>query len=112
MYLVQTYTKYFKKTQQNLYKSKKLKMPRPELYVIYVGDRKQARRAFLSEEFFDGKDICLDVKVKMIYDGKKGDIINQYVIFTKVCNEQIAIHGRTRKKRCRSQSESVKTETF
>ena len=51
----------------------------------------------LSEEFFDGKDICLDVKVKMIYDGKKGDIINQYVIFTKVCNEQIAIHGRTRK---------------
>lgn len=98
MYLVQTYTKYFKKTQQNLYKSKKLKMPRPELYVIYVGDRKtRPEELSLSEEFFDGKDICLDVKVKMIYDGKKGDIINQYVIFTKVCNEQIAIHGRTRK---------------
>ncbi|HBA49431.1 MAG TPA: hypothetical protein DCZ91_16875, partial [Lachnospiraceae bacterium] len=23
------------------------------------------------------------------------DIINQYVVFTKVCNEQIAIHGRS-----------------
>ena len=26
----------------------------------------------------------------MIYDGKSGDIINQYVVFTKVCNEQVA----------------------
>lgn len=33
----------------------------------------------------------------MIYDGKEGDIINQYVIFTKVCNEQIVLHGRTQK---------------
>lgn len=28
---------------------------------------------------------------------KEGDIINQYVIFTKVCNEQIALYGRTQK---------------
>ena len=33
----------------------------------------------------------------MIYDGKEGDIINQYVLFTKVCNEQIALYGRTQK---------------
>ena len=33
----------------------------------------------------------------MIYDGKEGDIINQYVIFTKVCNEQMKKYGRTRK---------------
>ena len=33
----------------------------------------------------------------MIYDGEEGDIINQYVIFTKVCNEQIALHGKTQK---------------
>jgi hypothetical protein len=33
----------------------------------------------------------------MVYDGKEGDIINQYVIFTKVCNEQMKKHGRTRK---------------
>lgn len=37
------------------------------------------------------------MKVKMIYDGEDGDIINQYIIFTKVCNEQIAIHGRSQK---------------
>lgn len=38
----------------------------------------------------------LDVKVKMIYDGKEGDIINQYVAFTKIYNEQVKLHGRTR----------------
>ena len=51
----------------------------------------------MSKEFFDGKEICLDVKVKMIYDGKEGDIINQYVRFTKMCNEQVSLYGRTRK---------------
>lgn len=98
MYLVQTYREYFKETKQDIYKSKKLKVPIPELYVIYTGDRKaRPEEISLSEEFFDGKDICLDVKVRMIYDGKEGDIINQYVRFTKVCNEQTALYGRSRK---------------
>ena len=51
MYLVQTYREYFKETKQDVYKSKKLKMPVPELYVIYTGKRKdrpdKARREFL-----------------------------------------------------------------
>ena len=98
MYLVQTYREYFKETKQDIYKSRKLKMPAPELYVIYTGERKsRPEEISFSEEFFDGKDICLDVKVKMIYDGKEGDIINQYVKFTKVCNEQVSLYGRTRK---------------
>ncbi len=29
-------------------------------------------------------------------DDKEGDIINQYVVFTKVMNDQIKIYGRTR----------------
>lgn len=63
----------------------------------YTGDRKtRPRQISLSREFFDGKKCCVDVKVKMIYDGKKGSIINQYVTFTKICNEQVALHGRTR----------------
>ena len=98
MYLVQTYRKYFRKTKQNLYKSKKLEMPEPELYVIYTGNRKtRPEEISLKEEFFDGKDICIDVKVKMVYDGRDGDIISQYIEFTKVCNGQIEVYGRTRK---------------
>ena len=98
MYLVQTYREYFRKTKQDLYKSKKLEMPEPELYVIYTGNRKtRPEEISLKEEFFDGKDICIDVKVKMVYDGRDGDIISQYVEFTKVCNGQTEVYGRTRK---------------
>ncbi len=46
--------------------------------------------------FFGGKQTAIDVKVKVIMDGCKGDIINQYVTFTKVINEQVGIFGRTR----------------
>ena len=98
MYLVQTYHDYFERTKQSLYKSKKVQIAMPELYVIYTGDRKEKPSEIsLSQEFFDGKECCLDVRVKMIYDGKEGEIINQYIVFTKVCNEQIALYGRTQK---------------
>ncbi len=40
IYLMTTYQDYFKRTKQNLYASRKIKMPKPELYVIYTGDRK------------------------------------------------------------------------
>lgn len=98
MYMVQTYHDYFDRTKQNLYKSKKVKIPVPEIYVIYTGDRKtRPSEVSLVQEFFNGRQSCIDVKVKMIYDGEEGDIINQYVIFTKVCNEQMALHGRSQK---------------
>ena len=98
MYMVQTYHDYFSRTKQNLYKSKRVKIPVPEIYVIYTGNRKtRPSEVSLAQEFFEGKESCIDVKVKMIYDGEKGDIINQYVIFTKVCNEQMDLYGRSQK---------------
>lgn len=66
--------------------------------MLYTGERKtRSSEISLSQEFFAGKDCGIDVRVKMIYDGKEGDIINQYVLFTKICNEQMKEHGRTRK---------------
>lgn len=98
MYLVQTYREYFRVTEQDIYNSTKLKMPKPELYVIYTGNKKERPEEIsFSEEFFGGEDICIDVKAKIIYDGREDDIIHQYVTFTKVCQEQVSIHGRTRK---------------
>ena len=97
LYLAQTYQEYFESTKQNVYGSKKLELPKPEMYVIFTGNRKtRPEYLYLSKEFFGGDDSVLDVKVKMIYDGKEGDIINQYVTFTKIYNEQVKLHGRTR----------------
>ena len=42
-------------------------------------------------------DCCIDAKVKMIYLQDSDDIINQYIGFCRVCNEQVALNGRTLK---------------
>ena len=39
---------------------------------------------------------AIEVKVKVVYGGKENDIISQYVDFTKVYNEQVKLHGRSR----------------
>lgn len=98
LYLAQTYQEYIEGTGQNVYTSKKLKLPKPELYVIYTGKRKtRPEFLYLSKEFFGGDECAVEVKVKMIYDGEKGDIINQYVTFTKIYSGQVKLYGRTRK---------------
>lgn len=33
----------------------------------------------------------------MLYDGRDGDIIQQYVIFTKIYREQVKLYGRTQR---------------
>lgn len=97
MYLAQTYQEHIEKTGQNIYGSKRVNLPKPELYVIFTGERKsKPEYLYLSKEFFGGEESAIEVKVKMIYDGKEGDIINQYVTFTKIYNEQVKQHGRTR----------------
>ena len=97
-YLVNSYRRYFTENGMDLYQSKKVSLPKPELYVIYTGNRKKRpERITLSEEFFQGENTAIEVTVKMIYDGRKGDIINQYVTFTKILNEQIRLHGGTKK---------------
>ena len=98
LYLAQTYHDYFERTNQNLYTHRKVKMPEPELYVVYTGDRKDIPDMIsLSEEFFDGSDTAVDVKVRVICENDTDDIINQYIIFCKVYNEQMKLYGRTRK---------------
>ena len=97
MYLVQTYQDYIEKEQLNVYGSSKLVLPKPELYVIYPGEKKvEEGYITLSEEFFGGEQSALEVRVGVITDGEKGDIINQYVTFTKIYTEQLKKHGRTR----------------
>ncbi len=73
-------------------------MPKPELYVIFTGNKgRKLDKISLSKEFFEGADIDIEVKAKVIYESDTDDIINQYIIFCKVFNEQTKQHGMTRK---------------
>ena len=97
LYLAQSYHEYFERTSQSLYKSKKVKMPKPELYVIFTGNKgRKPDTISLSQEFFDGADIDIEIKAKVIYESDKDNIINEYIVFCKVFNEQIKEHGMTK----------------
>ncbi len=73
-------------------------MPKPELYVIFTGNKgRKPDKISLSEEFFEGADIDIEVKAKVIYESDTDDIINQYIIFCKVFNEQTKQYGMTQK---------------
>ena len=97
LYLAQSYHEYFERTSQSLYKSKKVKMPKPELYVIYTGNKgRKPDTISLSQEFFDGADIDIEIKAKVIYESDKDNIINEYIVFCKVFNEQVKEHGMTK----------------
>ena len=72
-------------------------MPKPELYVIYTGNKgRKSDTISLSQEFFDGADIDIEIKAKVIYESGKDNIINEYIVFCKVFNEQIKEHGMTK----------------
>ena len=65
--------------------------------MVFTGERaRRPQKVSLSEEFFGGKECSLEVKVTMLYGGEEKDIISQYVMFTKVYNEQVQRYGRTR----------------
>ena len=96
LYLAQSYHEYFERTSQSLYKSKKVTMPKPELYIIYTGNKgRKPDTISLSKEFFDGADIDINVRAKVIYESDTEDIINQYIIFCKVFDEQRKLYGMT-----------------
>ena len=71
-------------------------MPQPELYIIYTGNKgRKSDTLTLSKEFFDGADIDIEVRAKVIYESDTEDIINQYIIFCKVFDEQRKLYGMT-----------------
>lgn len=98
MYLMRTYNDYFTERNVDLYASKKAELPCPELYVVYTGDKKGVPDSLsLAKEFFENQNSMVDATVRILRGGRGGDILSQYVAFTRVCKEQVALHGRTQK---------------
>lgn len=100
LYLADTYNRYINKMNLNVYGTKKVRLPVPELYVIYHGDRgDKPDEISLSKDIFgveSADNIFVDVKARIIYDSTPGDIINQFITFARVFDEQIRLNGRTR----------------
>lgn len=75
LYYAKTLKEYIDERNIDLYTSKKAVIPKPEFYVVYTGERKtKPEKINLSDEFFEGVSIDLDVTVNMLY-GDTDDII-------------------------------------
>ena len=95
MYLGETYNRFFTEKSTDLYVSKKVSIPKPELYVIYTGDKSDVPSDIcLRDEFFNGEDVDVNVRVKILTGGSD-DIISQYVTFSKVVTDMIKKYGKT-----------------
>lgn len=98
MYLADTYQQFFERTKQSLYGTKRVKMPIPELYVIYTGNKKKVPESIsLKEDFFGDENCAVDVTVKILSNKDDKNIIGEYIAFCKVYDEQFKICGRTKK---------------
>ena len=97
LYMAETIHRHLVDTKQDLYGAEKVTFPEPEFYVIYTGNQQEKPEWLtLSGDFFGGRKTAIDVRVKMIYDGRQGDIIHQYITFCHVCDAQFRLYGRTR----------------
>ena len=67
--------------------------------MIYTGDRQsKPDKISLRRNFFGDQDCCVDVEAKVIYDSKQGDILNQFITFSKVFDAQRKLYPDDRRK--------------
>ena len=94
LYLAETYKEYVEEHKLNLYGTAAVTIPRPELYVVYAGERKDVPENLLLSDLYSGAG-DVEVRVKVLRGTGKGDIVDQYVRFCKIADEERKQHGRT-----------------
>ena len=93
-YLLSEWKQHLSKTEQNIYGKKAVCLPCPELYVLYTGEEPHKESELrLSGELFPGQNIPVEVVVRVLYRGEKGDILDQYVRYTKILRKTIKENG-------------------
>ena len=98
LYLAETYDEYVKKYKLNLYSTADVKIPRPELYMVYVGSKEEVPDTIRLSELYKKQDTetgdpkkhgWLDLEVKVIRKTGKGDILDVKSWTRRVRNMEI-----------------------
>lgn len=96
LYLAETYKEYGEEHKLNLYGTAPVAIPRPELYVVYTGSRADVPEVLRLSDLYQGAGSA-DVEVKVLRGNGTGDIVDQYVRFCKISDEERKKHGRSGK---------------
>ena len=90
-YLSETFRRYINDTKQSELDEQRVKLPTPELYVIYSGSIRKPDVISLSEDFFGGSP---DIELKVHVLSEVDDTLpGQYIGFCKVFDEQRKLHS-------------------
>ena len=96
-YLGESFNRYVIETKQNIYGEKKVKLPKPELYVLYTGNKViKEREISLNKEFYDNSS-PVEIKIKVITTKNSGKILKEYIKFTRVLDKNNKEYGYTKK---------------
>lgn len=94
MYLAATYKEYVSEHKISLYAARPAVIPKPELYVVYTGEREDVPKRLLLSDLYGGAG-CVEVEAAVLTDGT--GILGQYVSFCKISDEQRKLYGSSKK---------------
>ena len=94
LYLAETYKQYIEEHKLDLYSTKAVEIPKPELYVVFTGDRENAPETLSLSSLYGGGGSA-EIKVAVRRDTGSSNILDQYVRFCRIADEQREKHGRS-----------------
>ena len=95
LYLAKTYKQYVEEHEYNLYGTKPVSIPRPELYMVYVGEPRELPEELRLSMLYGGGEGDLEVKIRVLKDTGRKTIIDQYIRFCEICGQQRGLHGNS-----------------
>ena len=97
-YLAETYNRYIYDTKQNVYGTKKVILPKPELYVVSTDSKKiKNKEISFQKEFFNGENCAVEVVVKVITLENASSVVKEYIRFTKIFDKNNKKYGYNKK---------------
>ena len=96
LYLAATYKEYVEEQKLDLYGSRPVSIPRPELYMVYTGVPRQLPEVLRLSDMYSGPG-GVEVEIQVLRDTGAGTIVDQYIRFCEISNEQRKQYGYTMK---------------
>ena len=96
LYLAATYKEYVDEHKLDLYGSKPVFIPRPELYMIYAGTPRELPEILRLSDMYDGPG-SEEVEIKVLRNMGSGNIVDQYIRFCEISDAQRTQYGYTMK---------------